>query len=535
MPVNRNWFSEFSTEEHWRYFVEFCKWEQLSGGPDPHLVTTAELAKDQSWLERVWRGGCYAGVYNVPAGEFIWQAWPYTRVLQVSQLDLVGWLSERWLNIITRRERRCVRTPEQLGRFLFEYSRWMSSQLTEKDKFGRYGNYDALWDDIGRVYTAGRYFKIKLLEYFHRACALEHAMPDIRPIGGENPRRAFALLMPEESATLLDRENSSKTIARIAELVVYAHQELLERHCALDNFRLQVLLCDYKQSYLGQRQYPGRSLDSEISYYEYVSRDNLGYAEQSEVYAARRKLFPLVGLGELRGWSGVRKELGTVLRRFEYTWSDQLYDYVNIGNLSKPTRWDDGTNMSSVSCSRQKKRCFGLLSDNVLGELKSRNKSKNNGARQSMSTGVKKVWTIIPNLIYQRGDLSRFSSDEKDAFVRHYNVCVIVNLYGRPDTVLEHWQDIRYVHHPIADGKSVDYGALMLLSDDVLQYAKINNGAILVLCHAGRNRSGLFSSLLVRLHTKVDGGIALERVRKARPRAVANIHFEQFLLSLGAL
>ena len=56
---------------------------------------------------------------------------------------------------------------------------------------------------------------------------------------------------------------------------------------------------------------------------------------------------------------------------------------------------------------------------------------------------------------------------------------------------------------------------------------------ILVTCAMGRNRSGLISALaLMELGHSADAAIAA--VRKARPNAIDNVHFEYLLRSIGS-
>ena len=59
------------------------------------------------------------------------------------------------------------------------------------------------------------------------------------------------------------------------------------------------------------------------------------------MFEARKKLFPSEVLGELNGWDGIRELLTSVLRNYDYTWSDSVYDYVatlTSGNFEHPVR-----------------------------------------------------------------------------------------------------------------------------------------------------------------------------------------------------
>src|SRR3990167_11526760 len=111
----------FSTEDHWRHFAEFCRWELAAGGPDPQIPLVGEMSVGCSLAERRWRGGCYIAVYNVPFAEVLWTEWPWDRIDRESAA-LLPWLREHWTQIVTRVERRCVRRPEWMAEFLCGFS-----------------------------------------------------------------------------------------------------------------------------------------------------------------------------------------------------------------------------------------------------------------------------------------------------------------------------------------------------------------------------------------------------------------------------
>ena len=322
-------------QEQRRYFRAFCENEIAAGGPDPHMKTVAAMSAGLPWAERVWHGGVYAGVYNVPSAEFIWQEWPADRVDQARPGALEDWLRANWGAIVTRRERRCVRRPEQLAAYLLSFVAWLKGL---GEDWSRYPNYDALWAAMDNVYTAGRYYRIKLFQYLRLAAEFPEGLSDLRPAGGENPRLGLALLVePEDAALLLGADESPEAHARMNEVFFRTQAELAQAGLSLDGFHYQTLLCDYKQCYIGKRQYPGRSLDSELSYFGKIEPAlPPGYA--TAMFSARARLFPSTGLGETQGWRGVREELGAVLRDFGYMWSDAQYDYCATTFLGQPVK-----------------------------------------------------------------------------------------------------------------------------------------------------------------------------------------------------
>ena len=326
-------------EKHWDYFAEFIRYEMAVGGPDPHMVLVGHMSEDVSWHERVWHGICYVSVYNTPTAEALWRTWPWAAVVD-NRERLEVWLRTHWKGIATRRERRSVRSAEKLAHCLADGAEWVQrcEPFFDIGSPPSLARYETMWNSCQRIYALGRYATIKLLEYFGRYCGLSSRMPDMRARGGWSPREALAMLYPEH-ASVLTGDDSEATLRHVDGLAVKGRQFLLEKYgLSLDNFLFQVMLCDYKQSYVGRRQYPGRSHDSELEYARVVSAH---FGGESDMWATRRRLFPSRALGELSGWSGVRKELGGVLRDFGYTWSDIRFSYLaSKDDLAHPVAWE---------------------------------------------------------------------------------------------------------------------------------------------------------------------------------------------------
>ena len=326
--------------DHWKQLAEFSRYELLAGGPDPHMKLVGHMGKDCSWEERVWRAGCYIGVYNVPSAEAIWQNWSWSRMKE-EPARLESWLREHWEGIALRRERKkpLTNSPVKLAQFLRDYASWCTAGL-EAVTFTRGPDlYEVIWEDSReQVKYLGRYSCFKLLECLTRYCEIPMNLPDIRPVGGDFPRRTLDVLYPEYNGGL-GKGNSPETLRIVAQAVDRAIERLArEEDLELDYYTFEVMLCDYRQSWEGKRQYPGRSQDSELDYHTSIVSHWAREAHDpgTEMFAARREIFPPWALGEIQGWSGVRKELGHVLREQGYTWSDSLFAYTQTADLSKP-------------------------------------------------------------------------------------------------------------------------------------------------------------------------------------------------------
>lgn len=320
--------------DHWQKFVEFSTLEMQAGGPDPHMKVAGHMSRNEPLPERIWRAGCYVGVYNVPSAEVLWRHWPWPRIVEEPEA-LLPWLQEHWKGLSLRRERRCVRTPAKLNTFLTAYGQWAHSAKLPDDPSDLAGNYERLWDEArSQVKFLGRYGGFKLLEFLRRYCEVPAALPDIRPAGGWSPRETLAMLVPEHRELLVNGGDGRKAQAAINEIASDVRQRLAnEWLLPLDWFIFEVLLCDYRQTYY--RQYPGKSQDSELDYYAAIE-PYWGPDWLSIMWGSRAALFPKHHLGEHAGWGGTRKELVEAFTKHGYYWTDSKYDYLATTDLAHP-------------------------------------------------------------------------------------------------------------------------------------------------------------------------------------------------------
>jgi len=333
----RNKQDTFTTEEHFKFFSEFCKLEMLSGGPDPQIPLVGEMSKNESMQERIWRAGCYISVYNVPFAAAIWQNWSWER-MEKEKENLLPWLQENWKGIVTRLERRCVRRPEWMNEYFLSYFDFAKNILPELQKateqFSPEQRYVAFWDISNeKISRFGRYVALKLLESYKQYCGMKLEAPDIRPKDGWSPRITLARLYSSDSAALNSKDNAQIPLVnkRVAEL----QERLKGSGVNIDLFKLQVVLCEYRESYEGLRQYPGRSHDSELGYYNKA----INYWKQVPgLLETRKAIFPNQHLGEIGGWEVARNELGEVLSKYKYTWSDLLFDYKATADFAYPVK-----------------------------------------------------------------------------------------------------------------------------------------------------------------------------------------------------
>jgi len=147
------------------------------------------------------------------------------------------------------------------------------------------------------------------------------------------------------------------------------------------------------------------------------------------------------------------------------------------------------------------------------------------------------MYEIIPGKLYQRGEFLKFSLEEKIAELDSKNITMIANLIGRRDDELAFREPYFYWHFPIPDGKLTDSVKATLLeySEIFTKQLKTTEKAALVHCHAGRNRSALFSALIAVQYLGISGKESIEYLREKRPNALANENFVKWLENLHEL
>lgn len=138
-----------------------------------------------------------------------------------------------------------------------------------------------------------------------------------------------------------------------------------------------------------------------------------------------------------------------------------------------------------------------------------------------------KLHTILKGSLYQRGEFHDKPTEQVVATLKENNIKTVVGLAGHKHEGLEQY-GITYIFEKIPDGKRVNEQLVQEVLERAVRSQSENGGAILCHCHAGRNRSGLMSALLLlRLgYTPIQ---AIDIVRTGRPNALANPTFVEFL------
>lgn len=329
--------SQMTPDEHFLHLAEFIRGVELTGGTTPHVSMTVEsMSRLDDPLEKLWFAGCYALTYNWPAAERLFLE---LRPADVEEpVDVLLWLEEHWAGLPLRKERKAVFRKPFFAESAVAYVRLAHELAAEQGRWPL--SYEAAFAmfDQGTRYM-GRYIGIRWLEVMRRAFDQPWDMPSIMADGGEHSRKALALIYPEDAEMLL--RGNSKAHVRVADAAADRLLVDLEVGYGLRTnfYELQSLTCEYKQSALGRKQYPGKSIDTEMDYAKKVEA-HWGLAG-TDFFDVRTACFPKWTLGEFRGWNGVRPELGAVLADYGYTWSDAVYSYTMTkaaGDFSNPQK-----------------------------------------------------------------------------------------------------------------------------------------------------------------------------------------------------
>lgn len=330
--------------DHWYGFSEFVRYETAVGGPDPQLLMVKEFTKDLDLDDKLWAVGTYCALHNFGGGALLFNEFPLNEALTPNG-DMETWLTKHWKSIPFRYERRAVRSPQKLARYLTDYVEqsihWPDADWWE---VGTPEAFNAAWDDVQKVYSVGRYIAVKMLELLMMCCGAETHSIDIRAKGGWSPVKALSEIWVEHKDRLLtDKSDAGIDFAeKIATLTIFELEDVYG--LKISPFQLQVLLCEYREAYWGQWQYPGESIDAELKHLQHVEAYwGADHPAVKAGYRVREALFDESNLGEKQGWpGGRRKGPGLMLAQHGQVWRDSEFDYnatlVAGGDWANPIR-----------------------------------------------------------------------------------------------------------------------------------------------------------------------------------------------------
>jgi protein-tyrosine phosphatase len=140
------------------------------------------------------------------------------------------------------------------------------------------------------------------------------------------------------------------------------------------------------------------------------------------------------------------------------------------------------------------------------------------------------IFDILENQLYQSG-APEDAADWQPIHER--GIDVIVDLYGTLDLgVPTTPNSILYIFWPIEDiAKLPDMTIMDAFVDLAVRYMR-DGHRVLVHCHKGKSRSGLFNALVAMKVLHIDGAAAVDFVRQRRTGALGNQVFAGYLEQL---
>jgi len=142
------------------------------------------------------------------------------------------------------------------------------------------------------------------------------------------------------------------------------------------------------------------------------------------------------------------------------------------------------------------------------------------------------IFEILNDRLYQSG-APEGDSDWQPIHDR--KIDVVVDLYGTLDPgVPTAPNSILYLFWPLADVAALpDTKVLDVLADAVVRLIGLGH-KVLVHCHRGKSRSGLFNAIVLMKICNLDGKTAVDLIRQKRPGALGNQTFVEYLQGLPA-
>jgi len=297
-----------SADVYRELFMDFCRAELASGGPDPQVTLVGRAVRERTDLEAPEKAvlcGLFVVPYTVGSGAVLWH------LRQTGVTDWASFLIEHKDGFPMRRERRAVWGDDR-RKLMESVVSWIDWCYTTSSDEVHAMTYDELYMSIGkRAKYFGRYATMKVIETMHQAGLQVAPQSSIVAKGAKYPRKMLALMFPEYDDLINSKDNRPETLAWLNQLALAA-SAWTEQDVTW--FQLETLLCNARQSLDGK--YPGRSHDRELAHWRKANGyfNERGIVDLRQVvpfYRLRLELFPPEYLGEYGDmkWWGARPDL----------------------------------------------------------------------------------------------------------------------------------------------------------------------------------------------------------------------------------
>lgn len=300
-------------------FLEFARAKESTDGSDAHITGAIQLAVESD--NPLWYAGCFAVPYCTPTSHIVFKTWGPHQVLHHTE-KVLEWALANWEYLPMGSARKTNRMgPHKFVETLAGYAQWLEDgghKELDKDSFDK-----AFKQLTATVPNFGRYTGLKLYEFLRRVGLDIPEVSDIRPRGGRTPRRTLKAIYGHDNH--VDDQEHADEANRLA--------GALRDRTGTSWFNIESQLCLFHSTTSG-KYYAGYSGDRELAKL-YASQSAFS-DEVGAIFDVRKRLFGDEHLGEVSGWSGVRKELLAVTKNDGYVWTDDVYHYPTLARRDPP-------------------------------------------------------------------------------------------------------------------------------------------------------------------------------------------------------
>lgn len=124
--------------------------------------------------------------------------------------------------------------------------------------------------------------------------------------------------------------------------------------------------------------------------------------------------------------------------------------------------------------------------------------------------------TIVPNRVYQRGQVLTWPREDKAHLIQNLNIQVVVNFWPKLDS---DWGELPvwYWHLPSNRAIGMLDPKMVHVADLLSNFLAAHNASALILCEAGKTRSVFFCTLLIKNLLQISYPDALKQMNAILP------------------
>ena len=136
---------------------------------------------------------------------------------------------------------------------------------------------------------------------------------------------------------------------------------------------------------------------------------------------------------------------------------------------------------------------------------------------------------VLPGKLYQRGRFQSWPRNKKQKLLDEFGIIMVVNLWSKVDPEISNDVYRTYLHFPMK-GNSVPPPEVLESMLTMMKAHIHQNGAVLIHCEAGVNRSCFLTACLVADVQKISGQAALNFVGLQCGRVKMNKVLRQYVV-----